>query len=310
MSDTYGIANDYLYSEYFLDSYDNSGKANIDYSANDWPRFELGGKIPLKGVVAIKFISLEVPFSYYVFKSSNNTFRLSENGGANITITIPIGNYTVGEMTALLGSLLTAASGVGATYVVTISNQTNKLNFTGSGGTLANFILTFGSVGGGGNTSPRLYLGFEGGPTSSAGLTLVAPNVVNLSGANYLYLNSLAIGSLLDCNLPFGSVNLGGGNGSIQVARIPVNVSPGETILYNDPIPDFWFDVGSLENLQSFDLFLSFGNQGSTATIVPLELNGLNFSTKIGILRKKITDDKTQGGGYDQGRVVKRSRPF
>ncbi len=310
MSDTYGIANDYLYSEYFLDSYDNSGRANIDYRATDWPRFELGGKIPLKGVVAIKFISAEIPFSYYIFKSSNNTFRLSENGGANITITIPVGNYTSGEMTSLLGSLLTAASGVGATYVVTISNQTNKLKFTGSGGTLANFILTFGSVGGTGNTSPRLYLGFEGGPTSSTGLTLVSTNAVNLSGANYLYLNSLAIGSLLDCNLPFGSVNLGGGNGSIQVARIPVNVAPGGTILYNDPIPDFWFDVGSLENLQSFDLYLSLGNQGSTATITPVELNGLNFSVKIGILRKKLTDDKTQGGGYDQGRVVKRSRPF
>jgi len=310
MSDTYGIANDYLYSEYFLDSYDNSGKANVDYNATDWPRFELGGKIPLKGVVAIKVVSLEVPFSYYVFKSSNNTFRLSENGGANTTITIPVGNYTSGEMTTVLGTLLTAATGVGATYVVTISNQTNKLTFTGSGGTLASFILTFGSVGGTGNTSPRLYLGFEGGPTSSTGLTLVSTNSVNLSGANYLYLNSLAIGSLLDCNLPFGSVNLGGGNGSIQIARVPVNASPGGTILYNDPVPDFWFDVGSLENLQSFDLYLSLGNQGSTATIVPLVLNGLNFSVKLGVLRKKTTDDKTQGGGYDQGRVVKRSRPF
>ena len=310
MSDVYGIAPEYLYSEYFLDSYDNSGKANVSYPATDWPRFELGGKIPLKGVVAIKFISAEIPFSYYIFKSSNNTFSLAENGGGNVTVTIPVGNYTSGEMTTLLGSLLTAATTVGATYVVSISNQTNKLSFTGSGGTLASFILTFGSVGGTGNTSPRLYLGFEGGSTSSTGLTLTAPNPVNLSGANYLYLNSLAIGSLVDCNLAFGSVNLGGGNGGIQVARIPVNVAPGGTILYNDPIPDFWFDVGVVENLQSLDLYLSLGNQGSSATIVPLALNGLNFSVKLGILRRKTTDDQTQGGGFNQGRVVKRSRPF
>jgi hypothetical protein len=310
MSDVYGVSNEYLYSEYFLDSYDNSGKANIAYAATDWPRFELGGKIPLKGVVAMKFVSLEVPFSYYIFKSSNNTFSLAENGGSNTTITIPVGNYTSGEITTLLSSLLTAATGVGATYVVTISNQTNKLTFTGSGGTLATFILTFGSVGGTGNTSPRLYLGFEGGSTSSTGLVLTAPNPVNLAGANYLYLNSLAIGSLLDCNLPFGARNLGGGNGSIQVARIPVNAAPGGTIFYNDPIPDFWFDVGNIENLQSFDLYLSLGNQGSTATIVPLELNGLNFSVKVGILRRQTTDDRVQGGGFDQGRVAKRSRPF
>ena len=310
MSDVYGISSEYLYSEYFLDSYDNSGKANIDYAATDWPRFELGGKIPLKGVVAIKFAGAEIPFSYYIFRSSNNTFRLTENGGAPVTITIPVGNYTSGQMTALLGPLLTAATTVGATYVVTISNVTNKLTFTGSGGTLTDFVLTFGSVGGTGNTSPRLYLGFEGGSTSSTGLTLVAPNAVNLSGQNYLYLNSLAIGSLLDCNLAFGSVNLGGGNGSIQVARIPVNASPGGTIYYNDALPDFWFEVGNIENLQSLDLYLSLGNQGSTATIVPLQLNGLNFSIKMCVIRKKNTDDKIQGGGFDQGRVVKRSRPF
>lgn len=310
MTSPYGLSPDYLYSEYFLDSYDNSGQANVVYPATDWPRFELGGKIPLKGVVAIKFISAEIPFSYYIFKSTNNTFTLAENGGAGVTITLPVGNYTSAQIISSLGTLLTTATGVGATYVVTISNQTNKLTFTGSGGTLASFILTFGSVGGTGNTSPRLYLGFDGGPTSSTGLTLTAPNSVNLSGANYLYLNSLAIGSLLDCNLPYGAVNLGGGNGSIQIARIPVNASPGETILYNDAIPDFWFDVGALENLQSLDLYLSIGNQGSTATITPLSLNGLNFSVKMGILRKKSTDDSTQGGGYNQNRVVKRSRPF
>jgi len=307
---TYGIDDEYLYSEYFLDSYDNSGKANVDYPATDWPRFELGGKIPLKGVVAIKFISAEIPFSYYIFKDSNNTFSLSENGGANTTVTIPVGNYTSSQIISTLSTLLTAATGTGATYVVTISNQTNKLTFTGSGGTMTTFTLTFGSVGGTGNTSPRLYLGFEGGPITSTAKVINAPNAVNLSGANYLYLNSLAIGSLLDCNLAFGSVNLGGGNGSIQVARIPVNDSPGATIYYNDPIPDFWFDVGVIENLQSFDLYLSLGNQGSTATIVPLALNGLNFSVKVGILRRKTTDDKTQGGGFDQGRVAKRSRPF
>lgn len=310
MTAPYGLSPDYLYSEYFLDSYDNSGQANIDSPATDWPRFELGGKVPLKGVVGIKFISAEIPFSYYIFGSSNNTFRISENGGVGVTITIPVGNYTSSQIISTLGTLLTTASGVGATYVVTISSQTNKLTFTGSGGTLAGFTLTFGSVGGTGNTSPRLYLGFNGGPIVSSGLVINAPNSVNLSGANYLYLNSLAIGSLLDCNLPFGAVNLGGGNGSIQVARIPVNASPGGTILYNDPIPDFWFDVGALENLQSFDLYLSIGNQGSTATITPLSLNGLNFSVKMAIIRKKSTDDSIQGGGYDQNRVVKRSRPF
>jgi hypothetical protein len=310
MSDVYGLSNEYLYSEYFLDSYDNSGRANARYPATDWPRFELGGKIPLKGVAAIKFISAEIPFSYYIFKESNNTFFIAENGGANVLVTIPVGNYSASEIVLVLSSLLTGASTQGATYNVSISNQTNKLRFDATGGTLTSFVLTFGSVGGTGNTSPRLYLGFEGGPISSSLLSLTAPNPLNLPGANYLYLNSLAIGTLLDCNLAFGSTNLGGGNGSIQVARIPVNTSPGGIILYNDPIPNFWFDTGNLENLQSFDLYFSLGNQGSTATIVPLSLNGLNFSVKVGILRKKTTEDQTQGGGYNQGRVVKRSRPF
>ncbi len=310
MSGPYGLSDEYLYAEYFLDSYDNSGQANINFTALNWPRFELGGKLPLKNVVAIKFLGAEIPFTYYIFKSTNNTFTLAENGGANTTITIPVGNYTVSQMTTLLSTLLTAASGVGATYVVTYSDTSSKLTITGSGGTLTSFIITMGTVGGTGNTSPRLYLGFPGGATSSTGLVLVSPNTINLSGANYLYLNSLALGSLLDCNLPVGAVNLGGGNGSIQVARIPVTAVPGGTIFYNDMVPEYWFDVGALENLQTLDLYLSPGNQGSTATITPLDLNGLNFSIKMGIIRKKSTSDSIQGGGYDQNRVVKRSRPF
>jgi hypothetical protein len=310
MSDVFGVSNEYLYSEYALDSYDNSGRANNNFPATDWPRFELGGKVPLENVVAIKVVSAEIPFSYYIFRSSNNTFTISENGGGAITITIPVGNYTSSQIISTLSSLMTAASGEGATYVVTISSQTNKLTFTGSGGTLSSFSITMGTVNGTGNTSPRLYLGFNGGSTASSGLVLTAPNSVNLSGQNYLYLNSLSMGTFLDFNLAFGSVNLGGGNGGIQIARIPVNVSPGETIIYNDSIPDFWFDVSSIDTLQALDLYFTPGNQGSSATITPLDLNGLNFSVKLGFLRRKFTDDRKQGGGYDQNRVVKRSRPF
>ena len=306
----YGISADYHYQEFSLDSYDNSGPANINYTALNWPKFNLGGKVPIQNVVALKIISAEIPFSYYIFNSSNNTFTFSENGGTYNLVTIPIGNYTSSQMITELGTLLTAASTVGTTYVVTLNSNTEKLTISGTGGTMTSFSFTFGTSTGTGNTSPRLYLGFPGGITNSSGTSLITPNSINLSGPNYLYINSSIIGALCNLNLPYGAVNLGGGNSSVQMAKVQVNTNAFGTILYNDADPQYWFHVGNISTFQTIDLYLTIGNLGSSATVVPIDLNGLNFSIKLGILLKNTTEDSSQSGTYDQGRVTKRSRPI
>ena len=149
-------------------------------------------------------------------------------------------------------------------------------------------------------------MGFPGGTTSSTGLTLVSPNVVLISGPNYLYVNSRTIGQLADLYLPQGAVNLGGGNAGPQMAKIPVNVVSGNVIFWQDPDPQKWFDVENLPLLNRVDFYLTLGN---TTTQIPLRLNGLSFSIKLGVLTNTFTHNDL-GGGLAENRIIKRIRPF
>lgn len=164
-----------------------------------------------------------------------------------------------------------------------------------------------GSVGGSGNDSPRLWLGFEGGTIGSGGAAAIQPpNVQSISGPNYLYLNSLKIGSLTNMYLPRGATNLGGGNAGPQLAKIPINVQPGGIIYWQDPNPQNFLDMDELNALTELDLYLTLGNVTSEK---PLKLNGGSFSIKLAILEK----DQQRAVGYtgynDNARIIKRMRP-
>jgi hypothetical protein len=153
-------------------------------------------------------------------------------------------------------------------------------------------------------------MGFPGGTTTavfSGGLFMESPNVVLISGPNYIYVNSTAIGQLTNLYLPQGAVNLGGGNSGPQMAKIPVNVSSGNVIFWQDPDPQKWFDVENLPLLNQIDFYLTLGN---TTTQTPLRLNGLSFSLKLAVLQNQFTHNDLGGGLQHQDRVVKRMRPF
>ena len=70
--------------------------------------------------------------------------------------------------------------------------------------------------------------------------------------------------------------------------------------------PQKWFDVENLPTLQQIDFYLTLGN---TTTQTPLQLNGLGFSIKLGVLTNN-ENHNSLGGGYTSGRVFKKVRPF
>ena len=283
----YGLSDSLKYYEIELDSLDATNSATAGSAATDFPLFLLGGKTPLSSIAAIKILEVQIPFTWYVFNnentdnSSSNLARwtLTETGGGTYYPKLAVGNYAGGD--ALATALQTAINAVSSGYTVTYSSQTQKLTFTTNKGGVSNFSFTFGLSTNSGNKNIRLYTGFPGGVTNSAGLTLVSPNVVLISGPNYLYVNSLAIGNLTNLYLPQGAENLGGGNSGPQMAKIPVNASSGETIFWQDPDPQKWFDIEGLTTLNQIDFFLTLGN---TTTQIPLRLNGLGFSLKLGVL--------------------------
>ena len=284
MGTNFGLNDNLKYYEYELDSLDNSGAFIAGAAATDWPTFLLGGKTPLSNIAAIKIIEVQIPFSWYVFNSRNSSFLLYEENQlvTSSTVSLPIGNFTTAQVAANLAAALTSASLNARTYTVTYSSTTLKFTIT-SNATL-NFSFEFGLPTNSGNVNPRLYIGFPGGITTSVSLTvptMVAPNVALVSGPNYLYVNSQTLGQLTNIYLPKGAFNLSGGNAGPQIAKIPVNVQSGGIIYWQEPDPEKWFDLENLNQLSMVDFYLTLGN---TTTQIPLQLNGLGFSLKLGVL--------------------------
>ena len=308
-----GLNDSLQYFEIEFDSLDTNTTPDGASKTTDWPLFLLGR--PLTNVAAIKILEVQIPFSWYVYNSTNNTFVLSESDSLSTspTITIPIGNYTSTSMSATLAALLTAASPASHTYTVTYSGSSNiaaatgKFTISSNAGSTNTFSLTFGSSISPGNTNPRLWLGFNPGANSSnASQILVAPNVASVTGPNYLYVNSNKMGQLCNLYLPQGAYNLGKGTNSPQMAKIPVDVQPGGVVYWKDPDPQKWFDFENLSNFANIDFYLTMGN---TSAQTPLQLNGLSFSIKLGVLVNKMVHNDVMGGMSHNERVYARARP-
>jgi len=312
----FGLNDSLKYFEFQLDSLDASGSNAEGAASTDWPLFLLGGKAPLSNIAAFKIIEAQIPFTYYVFNdvntdnSSTNLARwtLTETGpgaGGPYYPKIVVGNVTGGS--ALATVLQTALNAVSSGYTVIYTTNTQKLRFQTTKANVTGFSFTFGTETNAGNKNARLYIGFPGGVTSSIGTTLFSPNVILLSGANYVYVNSNALGNLTNMYLPQGAVNLGGGNSGPQMAKIPINCSSGEVAYWQDPDPQKWFDVENLNVLNQVDFYLTLGN---TSGETPLKLNGVSFSLKLAVLVNTFSHNDLGGGLAHQDRVIKRIRPF
>ena len=296
MGTNFGLNDTLVYREISLDSYD-SIIGNSGYPSSDWPTFTMPR--PLGDLAALKVLEVQIPFTWYTINTYNNTFTLDDGvGSAKVTITP--GNYDSSQMiTELQNDLHTAsvAAGGSYTYTVTYSSITQKFTIVSSQ-TSGNFSLVFGDFENyEGDFDPSVMLGFRYTNTSSTysvgnPSTLVAPYVAQLTGPNYLYLNSVKMGQLTNMYLPAEPENHTSQADGIgpQIAKIPVNVNPGGVINWQDPDPQKWFDIDRQNNLSQIDFYLTLGNWnwGWPSNIVPLPLNGANFSIKLGLLLNQM----------------------
>lgn len=301
------------YLEFQLDSQD-SGQSFIGNVLNtDWPLFLLGGKKPLENIAGFKIIEAQIPFAWYVVHRLNNTFLLLETGQADVVVTLNAGNYNAADFAVMLQSRLRAASLRGDSYEVVYDIHIQKFRIYNDESVSAPFSFKFGVDGDTGNTNPRLIMGFNAGTAQSQtfeaggpapnGNVLLAPNVCQVTGPNYVYVNSASIGTLTDMYLPKGALNLNRGNSGPQVTKIPVTVQPGGVIYWADPDPEKYFDLENLANLSQVDFYLTLGN---TSAMTPLELNGASFSLKIGLLVKEGTTTELAASAWQTDRVIKR----
>jgi hypothetical protein len=301
----------YDYIELQLDSA-AATKSNSSLSIKNNPLFVLGRQI--SNVTGIKVMEVEIPFSYYVIDgtsdasgSNNNNLIIPAYGtaiGAQ-QIEITPGQYTATTLVTELNSKFTA---LGASLVPTVAPivasfnvSTGKLTFTCT----AAFSLGVNGY------SPALPMyDFLGLPNSVVTATLsggsysiVAPYVAQITGADYIYINSKLLGPITKCWLPESTITGVTGQTNPQFAKISVNCNPGGVINWADPDPNYWFDTQNLFQLLNIDLYLTLGNSKK-----PLDLNGLGFSVKIAL--QINTNQLNQGfaGTTGQDRVSKRVR--
>jgi hypothetical protein len=253
------------YIEIYVDSRD-AVQTSPPTLITDWPSFRFD--TPVSDIAQMKVLEAEIPFSYYTINQNNNSFTLSESLIGSTTVTIPEGNYNSTTITSTLSTLLSGASLAARTYSCSYSNTTGKLAIVASSGP---FVLQLPS------TSLQIVLGLNAYNTST-GPTLLFPNVAQLTGENYLYLNSDKLGSIFQTYLPTTAQQFPPSKGP-QISRIPVDVNPGEVIYYSDPAPEKWFDTQNLFKLQNFDLYFTLGSSNQKVSF-----NGQGFSIKLGLL--------------------------
>ncbi len=313
----FGLSEKYQYLEMQFDSLDAQSAMVASYSSTNWPHYYLAK--PLSNIAALKVLEVQIPFSYYVIDSTNNTFLLNVTGVcANGLITVPVGNYTSASLVSILPGLLNAAM-IAQTPLTTLSwtatfsgaasaPTTNKFTFVLNAAlstatsftfpTTLNFLTSALGMTTGGNAATFV---------TGTGMVLVSTNSAQITGPNYLYVNSRRMGALFNFYLPAGAQNnSNGGATTEQVAKIPINVQPGGIIYWQDPDPSKWFDVENLVNFNDVDFYLSLGNNSSR---FPLNLNGSAFSIKLGILINKLHNNEVLGGGSKNMRVFSRIMP-
>ena len=101
----------------------------------------------------LRLADVEIDNTVYQVNSTNNTFRITEQGGSTFSIVFDEGNYTITELITELETQLNANTTNSNTYSINYDEKTNKitLSFTGlstditissiSGGSPVNEVL-------------------------------------------------------------------------------------------------------------------------------------------------------------------------
>jgi hypothetical protein len=166
--------------------------------------------LPRNSKIHLSLQSCSIPFSFYNVDYFNNTLIYNVNGGSDITIEIPQGNYST---TSLRNYLLTVMTGFSITY----SSLNNTFTFTHS---TSNFQFK--------NSSTCMeILGFDDTDNyPSSAQTLTSVNSINLFTIRNIYITSN--------NLSLNNINNSTPNLCNILASIPLTSGANSVITYTN----------------------------------------------------------------------------
>jgi hypothetical protein len=208
---------------------------------------------PLK----MSIVAIEIPFSFYIVNSSNDTFVYNDGVGDQ-TITFAHQNYSATELATAIQTAMTAAST--GSFTAVYNRQTNKFTITYDAGafTMLCSDATF--------TAKKL-MGFSTADVASVADAITSVNGVGLSGPNYMLIRSRALQS---------SNSYDAQNGASQaIARLPLVESAYSIIRFTDTSQIF---LNDLSTVQVSEIDLELFDPESNATV---DLNGLDWSCEM-----------------------------
>ena len=224
-------------------------------------------KAPTHAVV----LQCNIPKSFYIVQDGQNTFTLSEEGGANTaTVTIPVGNYSRLSFRTTLSTLLNTSSPNGYAYTVTVPTSasaadTGKFTFTCVGHTLESGF-TFGS-------SDNIFelMGFDSGTSNAfVGGTLVSSNVIKLSKEDTIYIHSDIVSGL---------------SNDILQEVYSVDANDFSNIVFQNFAPDLYEkQITTSTASNTFRFYITNEDGGS------IDLNGINWTLTLCVYTKDNTN--------------------
>ena len=186
---------------------------------------------------------LVLPYTWYNVQNSNNTFTLFERSAAaggtfdkEFDVTLTPGSYHAIQLRDELAKAMTAASssnGANYKYTVVFDETSARFTFSADNANLQhiNFAIEFVD----GQTAHKL-MGFD----AVSAIQSVNSRVTSTRAINLMFTEAI----FLHCDLPTKNINKGNGDKSkftvsSAFAKIPINTSPFNNIIYTNVNDDF-----------------------------------------------------------------------
>jgi len=205
-----------------------------------------------------------IPKSYYLIQDGplENIFILEENG-VQVTVSLPIGSYTLNAFKTTVSAALTAASPNLLTYTLTFPPNSGAVNakwtFTQTNGAIQSSIIV--------NAHLFEPLGFFANSTNAfTGTTLISTCVIKMQSEDRLLIHSNIANNPTNDDV-LVSIN----------STTSVNFS---SIAYECPAPEFYSHLLSSNNNNTYSFTLTDEN-GEL-----MQLNGLNMNLTLLFYRK------------------------
>lgn len=252
------------YSEIYVDS------SRYSYGSNNQFTILLDRAIP--NVKQSKYLSSQIPKTYYSVNSLNNSFVFQEEVGIAFSASVAPGNYTIAEFLTALKTSMDLNSTNARVYTLTHSAITNRITISIGAG-------TFAVLGANALSSGHFLIGFNAIDTAQ-GASQVAP----LSERVSTFPEELFIRGTLGQNSYASQVDNSSTSNNI-LAKIDTKGVSRNTFIndVNEQSDLFLTDA----NLEKVDSYITY-NDINTGEPRILDLNGGKWTYSVGIYSKLV----------------------